>query len=1409
MKSLKSRLKKHEVTLNTSDWNKYDDRLLKAVEKGDVDKVTSVLAKRGIICTKLDVEGRSAFHVAAAKGDVPCINAMLSHGVDVAAIDASGRSVLHLAARNGQPLCLQRLLQQNCPVDSVDLRGRSALHDAAVAGCPASVKLLLDHEAAVNVKDGDGRTPLVLATHMCHPEVCRLLLERGADINSRDKQNKTALMVGCENGCKDAVEVLLNRGADVTLMDDYGHKSLHYAQMSKDPELLALARAAMEKKAKAREPSMKSQQVSQAPELPQKVDQRHFQAETSSVQSQKEQRIMKVQELQIENEELKGKLKKLHQEQRLFLERVSGLQKQLNQECKAVGDLQTERQQLKNLLMARDREQEDNLKVLESLKAKLRTYESERTYEQMTAGVPMVKVKEEMTIKQASFPGTELQHSSKSAAAPSDVLLPGQSTSDASENLKKDLEMTRKRLEMARKEISSLKLELSGRNKHCEVLKDECNRVKQESEEQIKQLEDALSEVQKRMFESEGKVKLLQAHVSALKDHLSKQGSAGNNRVVEELKSQLRDVKSKHGEALAEVERLQNQIKLGVLSIQESAEVKEVDRYKDEVRGLQEALTTTEQKKQEAEGKLIGMENELKNMKKKILQCVPAEELENIRNSFIKSLEEKEKQVVEERDKYERAQKEVVQLQKGLEREKAQVAACVKIEQYQLLKSSFDNQSGKLSDVAQKKQHLQKENEAIQQENVHIKTELEDLKHKIQAEHVPLKTHDKLKSSMNEAVQELNKQISELSQRYKEALKETERLNVEKNAISENLNHVKTWYVSPEKHEEEITTLNSIVGKSKRELEELNQKYSQAQQRAENIIKELATLKDTLKNQYVPLEKHEELKKMLNTTSEKAALELSAATKQCSEVQGEMARGEQENNQLRKQLIDLQDQMQREYITLQQHEAMKTTLNTKMEEQRNKVDETLLNYKKTQEETIELRKEKENLLNEFHILQESLKSQFVPVENYEEKQNKFNVTLKELKKQLADKSQECSIFQEEAKKYKKETEELKKTVGHLEENLEKHYISKDIYEEMESKFVNGMGEKDEHVKKVMRKYADVELQSERSQEENARLQSDIQALKERIQSQYIPVEEFETMKTSLNNRVLELQEEKEKMKNSCLQEQQKVENLQLQLDNQKKSSLPLLQHTQLKEKMDMDIVRLKNQLNEKEEELKGKVVELSKLRADTEAMSSTITELKAREVFDLSEHEAVKSSLEVQINSLNKDLAELKEKEEQMCTEVLRAKEKELSAKDEKETFQSRSFSFEQEIKELKNKYDESMATICDLQKSIQESAKQIEAKDNKITELLNDVERLKQALNGLSQLSYSANNPKRPSQQLEALQVQIKDLQQQLADADRQHREVIAIYRTHLLNAAQGHMDEDVQAALLQIIRMRQEFVC
>lgn len=66
------------------------------------------------------------------------------------------------------------------------------------------------------------------------------------------------------------------------------------------------------------------------------------------------------------------------------------------------------------------------------------------------------------------------------------------------------------------------------------------------------------------------------------------------------------------------------------------------------------------------------------------------------------------------------------------------------------------------------------------------------------------------------------------------------------------------------------------------------------------------------------------------------------------------------------------------------------------------------------------------------------------------------------------------------------------------------------------------------------------------------------------------------------------------------------------------------------------------------------------------------------------------------------------------------------------------------------------------------------------------EVSKLKEALNSLSQLSYSTNAPKRQSQQLEALQQQVKQLQNQLAVS------VIICKLTHY-----SQFSEDIHAIL------------
>ncbi|XP_017547346.2 ankycorbin isoform X2 [Pygocentrus nattereri] len=262
MKSLKQRLKKHEISTSGTEWSKYDERLLRAVEIGDTDRVTASL-KKGAVPTRLDAEGCSAFHLAASKGLINSLNIFLGHGVNLHATNASGKTALHLSAGGGHSACVQRLLQCKSPVDSTDLQGRTALHDAAYTGHSTIIKMLCDSGASVSALDTDGKSPLLLAAQTSHSRACQQLLLYGASTTLRDKQNKTALILACEHPCHEVVEVLLKNKADVTAVDLYGYDPYHYAQLSNDQALITMIKQALEAASKAQDAAKAAQRMQQ------------------------------------------------------------------------------------------------------------------------------------------------------------------------------------------------------------------------------------------------------------------------------------------------------------------------------------------------------------------------------------------------------------------------------------------------------------------------------------------------------------------------------------------------------------------------------------------------------------------------------------------------------------------------------------------------------------------------------------------------------------------------------------------------------------------------------------------------------------------------------------------------------------------------------------------------------------------------------------------------------------------------------------------------------------------------------------------------------------------------------------------------------------------------------------------
>ncbi|XP_061286211.1 uveal autoantigen with coiled-coil domains and ankyrin repeats isoform X1 [Bos javanicus] len=1416
MKSLKSRLRRQDapgpapsgaaaaaVSAHAADWNKYDDRLMKAAERGDVEKVSSILAKKGVNPGKLDVEGRSAFHVVASKGNLECLNAILIHGVDITTSDTAGRNALHLAAKYGHALCLQKLLQYNCPTEHVDLQGRTALHDAAMADCPSSIQLLCDHGASVNAKDVDGRTPLVLATQMCRPTICQLLIDRGADINSRDKQNRTALMLGCEYGCKDAVEVLIKNGADVTLLDALGHDSSYYARIGDNLDILTLLKTASENSNKGRELWKKGPSLQQR-NLSQMLD------EVNTKSNQREHQ--NIQDLEIENEDLKERLRKIQQEQRILLDKVNGLQLQLNEEVMVADDLESEKEKLKSLLAAKEKQHEESLRTIEALKSRFKYFESDHL------GSGSHFRKEDMLLKQGQMYMTDSQCTptgmpvhmqSRSMLRPLELALPNQASYSENEILKKELEAMRTFCDSAKQDRLKLQNELAHKVAECKALALECERVKEDSDEQIKQLEDALKDVQKRMYESEGKVKQMQTHFLALKEHLTSDAATGNHRLMEELKDQLKDMKVKYEGASAEVGKLRNQIKQNEMLVEEFK--RDEGKLMEENKRLQKELSMCELEREKRGRKLTEMEGQLKDLSAKLALSIPAEKFENMKSLLSNELNEKAKKLIDVEREYERSLNETRPLKRELENLKAKLAQHVKPEEHEQLKSRLEQKSGELgkriTELTSKNQTLQKEIEKVCLDNKLLTQQVNNLTTEMKNHYVPLKVSEEMKKSHDVIVDDLNKKLSDVTHKYTEKKLEMEKLLMENASLSKNVSRLETVFIPPERHEKEMMALKSSITELKKQLSELNKKCGEDQEKIYSLMSENNDLKKTMSHQYVPVKTHEEIKTALSSTLDKTNRELVDVKKKCEDINQEFVKIKDENEILKRNLENTQNQVKAEYISLREHEEKMSGLRKSMKKVQDNSAEILANYKKSQEEIVTLHEEIAAQKRELDTIQECIKLKYAPIISLEECERKFKATEKELKEQLSQQTQKCNTSEEEAKKCKQENDKLKKEILTLQKDLKDKNVHIENSHETERALSRKTEELNRQLKDLLQKYTEAKKEKEKLVEENAKQTSEILAAQTLLQKQHVPLEQVESLKKSLSGTIETLKEEL-KTKQRCYEkEQQTVTQLRQMLENQKNSSVPLAEHLQVKEAFEKEVGIIKASLREKEEESQNKTEEVSKLQSEIQNTKQALKKLETREVVDLSKYKATKSDLETQISDLNEKLANLNRKYEEVCEEVLHAKKKELSAKDEKELLH---FSIEQEIKDQQERCDKSLTTITELQRRIQESAKQIEAKDNKITELLNDVERLKQALNGLSQLTYGSGSPsKRQSQLIDSLQQQVRSLQQQLADADRQHQEVIAIYRTHLLSAAQGHMDEDVQAALLQIIQMRQGLVC
>merc|ERR1719478_799925 len=132
--------------------------------------------------------------IAAERGHVSVVDALLCSGVNAALYDMDGSTALTRCAHKQQESCMDIMLKTGTPVN-------------------------VAHR-------NTGDTALTISARLGNKEICRNLLRYQANVNYMNQQRETPLMVAADGGHSQVAHLLLLAGADVTIQDLNGHAAL-------------------------------------------------------------------------------------------------------------------------------------------------------------------------------------------------------------------------------------------------------------------------------------------------------------------------------------------------------------------------------------------------------------------------------------------------------------------------------------------------------------------------------------------------------------------------------------------------------------------------------------------------------------------------------------------------------------------------------------------------------------------------------------------------------------------------------------------------------------------------------------------------------------------------------------------------------------------------------------------------------------------------------------------------------------------------------------------------------------------------------------------------------------------------------------------------------------------------------
>ncbi|NXE40277.1 RAI14 protein, partial [Ptilorrhoa leucosticta] len=452
----------------------------------------------------------------------------------------------------------------------------------------------------------------------------------------------------------------------------------------------------------------------------------------------------------------------------------------------------------------------------------------------------------------------------------------------------------------------------------------------------MKYLQEDLKDVQRKLENSEARRKHVETQVQSRVPETHHLNSPDISENGSDLSLKFQETQNRYDEAVKEVLNVQRQKKPGLLfseSEETSSDLSMLKVTYGEVEALKEELKKALEESERQKEKVSELQKKFEDREQNVANKLSVEECEEMKNSYCSVIENINQEKALLIERYKEGQEEIKRLQDKLTNQMQLESSAEAGERKDVMHRTIDELNRQLSELSQ----LYKE----------AQTELEDYRKKktlddIASDYIPRDEHEKLMEITNSLKYKAENELSEMKSQYTKVLDEAE-------GLKQLLDTQKQNSLPITEHRQVINALRNTIKEMEEEINELKRLLSNKESELRNLEKALLEEKAAINEAMVPKATYEKLQSSLEG-------EVSALSSKLKDVIREKENISLDAMKLRNEILHLKEAKEGMHTLLEAKEREVTDLQHKYHQ----VQEALIEMKNSSK----LEEDKDKKINE-------------------------------------------------------------------------------------------------------------------------------------------------------------------------------------------------------------------------------------------------------------------------------------------------------------------------------------------------------------------------------------------------------------------------------------------------------------